>query len=183
MSIVRDVYEGLTVLIYYLVINVGILILFYIGPINLLYALIQLILLSLWLIMGFYAFDRICVVNKLSCRFVGLFRFMIVLVPMLYIFSLFTSLFYKDLGLLLYLVTESICLAVSLVGFIGIYSLSRQFRKIVGIVGSLIAIIGVVFWLPLIQILTIIGIALVAVGVTISIVITLSIRQKYSPHR
>lgn len=183
MSIVRDVYDGLTMLIYYLILNIATLILFYVGPVNLVYALIQLILIPLWLITGFYSFDRVCIVNKLSCRFVGLFRFMIVFMPMLFIFSLFTGLFYKGLGLILYLVTESIYLATSLIGFIGIYSLSRQFKRVMGIVGSLIAIAGLVLWLPLIQILTIMGMVMVAVGVVLSVIVTYSIRSRYSPQR
>ncbi|WP_143701256.1 hypothetical protein [Vulcanisaeta thermophila] len=179
MGLVRDVREGFTGLIYYVIFNVITMVVLYLGPTNLLIIILQLLLLPTWTAMGLFAWDHICVINRVSCRLAGVYRSMTIIIPIFLLFTVSVLFLSRSFAMLLYLVVYGLYLGLSVIGYVTIYLIGRQFRRRSVMTASLASVVGVVLWLPLISTLMIAGTAIVGVSSVVLVITLRSIRNRY----
>jgi hypothetical protein len=97
-----------------------------------------------------------------------------------YIFYLYHDF---DAAALLFLISISILLGLSVAGYVGALMLSNQFRNNLGRVGSVISIIAVIMWLALVPSVMEVGTAINAIGNASMVISILQLRRRYVPTR
>lgn len=151
MSIVRGVYEGLTAVIYGLILDIALKALLLMGFTDLVYDVLQLIIAILWIGIEMFGWGGVCIINRGSCRLSTIYRYtMFIATPLMafsYLFYLYGD---GTAAAVLFLIAVSLILGLSVSSYVGAYMVSNQFRSGVGRVGSLISIVAVIMWLALI---------------------------------
>ncbi|MFB6470252.1 MAG: hypothetical protein TU36_003320 [Vulcanisaeta sp. AZ3] len=184
MSIVKGVYEGLTALIYAFVLDVMTKVLLLMGFTDLLYDLIQLILVILWIGIGMVSWGSICIINRSTCRLSTMYRYLMFIVTPIMAISYISYMYRVDvLAVLLFLIAVSLILGLSVAGYVGVIILGNQFKSNVGRVGAAVSIVATIMWLTLILKVMEIGVAINAFGNILIIVLLLQLRRRYSPTR
>lgn len=184
MSIVRGVYEGLTAIMYSLMLDVIMKALLLFGFMDVIYDLLQLITSILWMSIGMFGWDGVCIINRGGCRLSTIYRYVMFMAPTLLAISYISYMYHNnDAATILFLVATSLLLGLSVSGYIGVLMISRQFRNKLGVTGSAISIIAVIMWLALIPSIMEIGVAVNAVGNALMTIAVVSIRRRYTPTR
>ncbi|MGC9153718.1 MAG: hypothetical protein ACP5GY_08340 [Vulcanisaeta sp.] len=182
MSIVKGVYEGFTALIYSFILDIVIKVLLLMGFTDILYDLLQLISVILWIGIAMYGWNNVCLINRGVCRLSTIFRFMMFVVTPLMAFSYIFYLYGANAAsALLFLISVSLLLGLSVSGYVGSYILSNQFRSNLGRISSLISIIAVLMWLALIPKVMEVGTAINALGNAMIIITAFQLRRRFSP--
>jgi len=185
MSIVRGVYEGLTAITYSLILDVIMKVLLLMGFTDIVYDLLQLITVILWIGIGMFGWNNVCIIiHRGGCRLSTMYRYIMFIAPttlaISYIFYLYHDF---DAAALLFLISISILLGLSVAGYVGALMLSNQFRNNLGRVGSVISIIAVIMWLALVPSVMEAGTAINAIGNASMVISILQLRKRYVPTR
>ncbi|WP_054857387.1 hypothetical protein [Vulcanisaeta sp. JCM 16159] len=182
MNIIRGVYEGLTAVIYGLVLDVILKALLLMGFTDLVNDALQLIVATLWIGIEMFGWNGVCIVNRGVCRLSTIYRYLIFIAVPLLAFSYLLYMYGSDTAAaVLFLVTVSTVLGLSVASYIGAYMVVNQFRSNVGKAGVLVSIIAVIMWLTLISGAMEIGTAINALGNTLILIALLQVRRRYTP--
>lgn len=182
MSIVRGVYEGLTAVIYGFMLDIALKVLLIAGFTDVIYDLLQLIITSLWMAINMFGWGGACIVNRGLCRLSTIYRYMILIVPTIMAIS-YISYLMKSLtaAALLFLISVSLVLGLSVINYVGAYILDNQFRGDLGRAGAVISIIATIMWLTLIPSVVKAGVVMNALGNALLIMAIMRIRRRYAP--
>ncbi|MCG2865594.1 MAG: hypothetical protein L7H04_06965, partial [Vulcanisaeta sp.] len=82
MSIVRGVYEGLTAITYSLILDVIMKVLLLMGFTDIVYDLLQLITAILWIGIGMFGWNNVCIIiHRGGCRLSTMYRYIMFIAP------------------------------------------------------------------------------------------------------
>ncbi|WP_243675067.1 hypothetical protein [Vulcanisaeta distributa] len=121
MSIIRGVYEGLTAVIYGLVLDVILKALLLMGGFtDLVNDALQLIVATLWIGIEMFGWNGVCIVNRGVCRLSTIYRYLMFIAVPLLAFSYLLYMYGSDTAAaVLFLVTVSTVLGLSVASYIG----------------------------------------------------------------